>query len=189
MDGLKLIVGLGNVGEQYAKTRHNVGFWWLSALAQQRGCVFRQNSKFFGEMAQLDGVMLLKPHTMMNNSGRAIASVVRYYALPAEAILLVHDDLDLAAGKVKLKQGGGHGGHNGLKDTLLALDAAVFWRLKLGIGHPGVREQVVPYVLSAPSTQEREQIEQAMTRSLAIFDVLRGGDFQRAMLTLHSSEL
>ena len=148
---LRLIVGLGNPGADYDKTRHNVGFWLLDSLARRYGGVFRREAKFHGEACQVsvDGhpLWLLKPQTFMNRSGASVIALARFYKLVPEAILVVHDELDLPPGAVRLKRGGGHGGHNGLRDIIQQLGSREFLRLRLGIGHPGDSRAVINYVL------------------------------------------
>lgn len=186
---LALIVGLGNPGPKYTETRHNVGFWWLDEVARRCGAVLRDEAKFFGDVGRVDGpsgaVHLLKPMTFMNRSGRAVAALANFYRLPPERILVIHDEIDLPAGAVKLKSGGGHGGHNGLRDIIQAIGRD-FWRLRLGVGHPGHRDEVVPYVLSRAAPAERTAIDAAVTRSADEFQALVEGDFERVMQRLHT---
>jgi PTH1 family peptidyl-tRNA hydrolase len=190
MDSIRLIVGLGNPGREYESTRHNVGFWWVDELAGREGFNFRTEAKFHGLAArgQLHGheVVLLKPQTFMNLSGRAVAALAQFYKiLPAE-ILVVHDELDLQPGIARLKTGGGHGGHNGLKDIIAQLGTKDFWRLRIGIGHPGDRAQVVNYVLNDPRREERELIDEAMQHSLHVAPLIVEGKLDAAMLRLHT---
>lgn len=190
MSQIRLIVGLGNPGREYESTRHNVGFWWVDELAGREGFNFRTEAKFHGLAArgQLHGheVALLKPQTFMNLSGRAVAALAQFYKiLPAE-ILVVHDELDLQPGIARLKTGGGHGGHNGLKDIIAQLGTKDFWRLRIGIGHPGDRAQVVNYVLNDPRREERELIDEAMQHSLHVAPLIIEGKLDAAMLRLHT---
>jgi PTH1 family peptidyl-tRNA hydrolase len=190
MDSIRLIVGLGNPGREYESTRHNVGFWWVDELAGREGFNFRTEAKFHGLAArgQLHAheVALLKPQTFMNLSGRAVAALAQFYKiLPAE-ILVVHDELDLQPGIARLKTGGGHGGHNGLKDIIAQLGTKDFWRLRIGIGHPGDRAQVVNYVLNDPRREERELIDEAMQHSLHVAPLIVEGKLDAAMLRLHT---
>lgn len=190
MSSIRLIVGLGNPGREYETTRHNVGFWWVDEFARQESLSFKLEAKFHGLAARghLHGheVALLKPQTFMNLSGRAVGALAQFYKiLPAE-ILVVHDELDLQPGIARLKSGGGHGGHNGLKDIITHLGTKDFWRLRLGIGHPGDRAQVVNYVLNDPRTDERELIEEAMQQSLHVTSLIVEGKTEAAMLKLHS---
>lgn len=188
-----LIVGLGNPGPKYEGTRHNAGADWVARLAESRAAVLREERKFPGLAAQVRvgerEVRLLVPTTYMNRSGQAVAAVAGFYRIPAAAILVVHDDLDLPPGVARLKQGGGHGGHNGLRDVIRALDNdSGFGRLRLGIGHPGDPERVVDYVLSRPSAADRQAIEGAGERALEVLPWVVEGDWQTAMLRLHSRE-
>ena len=190
MNQIRLIVGLGNPGREYEKTRHNVGFWWVDELARFENMGFSNESRFHGLVArgQVNGqeVFLLKPQTFMNLSGRAVAALAQFYKiLPAE-ILVVHDELDLAPGIARLKTGGGHGGHNGLKDIIAQLGTKDFWRLRLGIGRPAERTEVVGYVLNDPRKDERELICDAMQQSLNIAPLVLAGKVEAAMLKLHS---
>lgn len=190
MNPIRLIVGLGNPGREYETTRHNVGFWWLDELARRENISFKSEAKFHGLAArgQLNTceVALLKPQTFMNLSGRAVGAMVQFYKiLPAE-IMVVHDELDLQPGIARLKMGGSHGGHNGLKDIIAQLGTKDFWRLRLGIGHPGDRAEVVNYVLNAPRTDERELILDAMQQSLHVVPLIIEGKIEAAMLKLHT---
>lgn len=190
MHGIQLIVGLGNPGPQYEATRHNAGFWWVDQVAGEHGARLNPEGKFQGIAGRLKQgdheTWLLKPSTFMNASGRAVAAIANFYKIPPQAILVVHDELDLSPGTAKLKKGGGHGGHNGLKDIAAALGTADFWRLRLGIGHPGERHEVVNFVLKPPSRDEMHAIEQAMDSSTKILPMLLKGEFEAAMLKLHT---
>lgn len=184
MQGIQLIVGLGNPGDKYSQTRHNVGFWWIDAIAPSNMLL---ESKFFGHAAKLStGQWLLKPNTFMNASGKAVAAICHFYKIPAEAVLIVHDELDLPVGSAKLKKGGGHGGHNGLRDIHAALGTPEYWRLRIGIGHPGEKSEVVNFVLNAPSKEENSLIHESIHNSLSILPDLLKGEFNQAMLKLHS---
>lgn len=188
--GIRLIVGLGNPGREYEATRHNAGFWWVDAVAAGRSASFKPEKKFHGEAARLTvntcEVWLLKPETFMNLSGRAVGALANFYKITPDEILVVHDELDLPPGTVRLKKGGGHGGHNGLKDIIAQLGTQDFWRLRLGIGHPGDRDAVVNFVLNAPQRPEQELIDSAIDASLAGLPQLLSGDFQAAMIKLHT---
>jgi PTH1 family peptidyl-tRNA hydrolase len=189
--GIRLIVGLGNPGEQYEATRHNVGFWLVDRIAEDFRETFRAEPKFFGQIARIRvggaDLRLLKPSTYMNRSGQSIAAVARFYSIPPEQILVAHDELDHPVGQVRLKQGGGHAGHNGLRDTIAALGGSrAFWRLRIGIAHPGDRTLVTGYVLGRPSKADAEQIEAALADSERILEDLIAGRFQIAMNRLHS---
>ncbi|MDO5091591.1 MAG: aminoacyl-tRNA hydrolase [Cardiobacteriaceae bacterium] len=188
---IKLIVGLGNPGERYQKTRHNAGFWLLDALAAHAGERFRDEKKYFGEYARIaighQPVHLLKPQTYMNASGRAVAALANFYNLASDDILVAHDELDLPEGSVKLKQGGGHGGHNGLRDIIKALDSRDFYRLRIGIDHPGDKNLVVDYVLHPPGKDGLISIEHAIRKGENILPVLLKDGAEKAMHQLHSA--
>jgi PTH1 family peptidyl-tRNA hydrolase len=188
---IKLIVGLGNPGMEYEATRHNAGFWWVDELARNNDANFRNDSKFHGLVARtaLHGheVHLLKPQTFMNDSGRAVVALALFYKILPDQILVVHDELDLPPGSAKLKLGGGHGGHNGLKDIIAQLGTKDFWRLRIGIGHPGERSEVVNYVLNAPRKEEQALIEEALQRALDVEAPIIEGKMEAAMLKLHSN--
>ena len=196
MQAIQLIVGLGNPGNEYSKTRHNAGFWWVDLLCAQSNSRLNQESKFFGQAGKLNfssatskpsqDVWLLKPDTFMNASGRAVSALAKFYKIPPQAILVIHDELDLPVGVSKLKKGGGHGGHNGLRDIIAALGTPDFWRLRMGIGHPGKSEEVVNFVLRTPSLNEMNAIESSMDQSLLELPLLLQGDFEQAMLRLHT---
>lgn len=188
--GIRLMVGLGNPGPDYAATRHNVGFWFVDDLAAAHGGVFRAEGKFHGELCRLTiggaDVRLLKPATYMNRSGQSVAAVSRYFDIRPEAILIAHDELDLPVGKVRLKQGGGHAGHNGLRDTIGVLGSPDFWRLRIGIDHPGNRGQVIGYVLGRPSQEDAVSIRDALDQAAGVTGDLLTGRYQAAMNRLHS---
>lgn len=189
MTPIKLFVGLGNPGGQYEATRHNAGFWWIDLVAASNNSPLKLDSKFLGLVGKLSNsndTWLLKPNTFMNASGKAVAALANYYKILPEQILVIHDELDLPAGTVKLKKAGGHGGHNGLKDIAAALGTPDFWRLRLGIGHPGDRNEVVNFVLKAPTKDEQSALDGAIDKSLTILPQLLSGDFEQAMLKLHS---
>jgi len=191
MTALRLIVGLGNPGREYETTRHNIGFRWVDELARLQNLSFRGEAKFHGMAARghLHGheMLLLKPQTFMNVSGRAVGALVQFYKIVPAEILVVHDELDLPPGVARLKMGGGHGGHNGLKDIIAHLGTKDFWRLRLGIGHPGERAEVSNYVLNDPRKEERELIDEAMQRSLDVAHLVIEGKTEAAMLRLHSA--
>lgn len=181
----RLIVGLGNPGSEYADNRHNLGFWFVDRLAHDLKVALQAQGKFFGHVARLDDLWLLKPSTFMNRSGQAVAALARFYKIEPAEILVVHDELDLQPGAIRLKQGGGNGGHNGLKDIQASLASPDFWRLRLGIGHPGERNEVVNYVLKAPRREEQELIDQALDRCLLAWPKLGAGDYVAAQRVLH----
>ena len=188
---IQLIVGLGNPGREYETTRHNAGFWLVEELARRHGGAFRLEPRFKGELArvQLAGGerWLLKPQDFMNRSGRVSAAVAAFYKIDATAILVAHDELDLEPGDLRLKQGGGAGGHNGLKD-LIAHFGPDFWRLRIGIGHPGTKEQVNPWLLGATRATERAVLEQAVQQAADILPELLEKGAERAMQKLHTRE-
>lgn len=187
---IKLIVGLGNPGAEYANTRHNAGFWWVDCVAHDESISLRPESKFHGLAGRVgngsDELWLLQPQTYMNRSGLSVVAQARFYKLTPEQILVVHDELDLPPGAAKLKQGGGHGGHNGLKDIIAHLGSPNFWRLRLGIGHPGDRNEVANFVLKPPRQEEQRVIDDAIDVSLKVLPLLRKGDFPKAMHQLHT---
>jgi PTH1 family peptidyl-tRNA hydrolase len=188
--GIQLIVGLGNPGTEYENTRHNAGFWWIDAICREHGVIMSHENKFLGRVGRLKikglEAWLLTPMTFMNASGQAVGAVARFYRIPASDILVVHDELDLTAGTVKLKYGGGNGGHNGLKDISRHLGTADYWRLRLGISHPGIASEVVNYVLHSPSRDESEKIHQAIDASTALLTKLLAAEYEAAMLKLHT---
>lgn len=190
---MKLIVGLGNPGAKYERTRHNAGFWWLDRLADAQRAVFRRESRFQGSAAKTaagDGDMwLLKPETFMNLSGQAVAALAGYYKIAVKEILVAHDELDLPPGTVKLKFGGGLSGHNGLKSIASQLGTQDFWRLRIGIGHPrdqASEHEVADYVLHAPRAEEQKAIEDALARALEIWPLIAANQMEAAMLRLHT---
>ena len=186
---MRLVVGLGNPGREYEDTRHNAGFWFVDALARTAGVGLRAESRFHGSVARISEAghecWLLEPATFMNASGRSVAALARFYRIPVEQILVVHDELDLPPGDARLKKGGGAAGHNGLKDIIAHLGAD-FWRLRLGVGHPGDRAQVIQYVLQAPRREERAAIDEAIERSLSVWPRVREGRTEAAMHALHT---
>ena len=186
----QLIVGLGNPGKEYEVTRHNAGFFFVDALASEWHTSFSLQPKFFAEVAQAKvkgvDVWLIKPTTFMNRSGMAVAALANFYKIPPQAVLAVHDELDLSPGDARLKVGGGAGGHNGLKDMIKALGTQEFMRLRLGIGHPGHRSQVASFVLHACSKTERSALDDAITRSLNVMDWLMDDKLPLAMNQLHT---
>ena len=187
---IQLVVGLGNPGREYARTRHNAGFWFVDELAGTLRAAITREAKFSGDIAKAGEVRLLKPATFMNLSGRSVAAVARFFAIAPDAILVVHDELDLKPGGAKVKFGGGHAGHNGLRDIQAALGTADYWRLRLGIGHPRdsdlPQQEVVDYVLKPPRAEEMGPITDAMRRALDAWPAIAAGDMERAMLALHT---
>ena len=186
---IHIIVGLGNPGDTYRETRHNAGFWFLDEVARRHGAVFKKEPKFHGVVATLreDGrdIYLLKPATFMNNSGRAVSALARFYKIDRAKILVAHDELDLPCGTLRLKTGGGHAGHNGVRDIIAALGGKDFWRLRIGVGHPGDTSQVTGYVLRRPDNAERQQINERLMDT-QVLDLILSGDMDAAMLNLHS---
>jgi PTH1 family peptidyl-tRNA hydrolase len=179
---LRLIIGLGNPGAEYAETRHNAGFWFCERLASDLGASFAKESRYHGWVANARdaGVWLLMPATYMNNSGRAVQALAHFYRIAPNEMLVVHDELDLPPGRAQLRFGGGLGGHNGLKSMTAHLGTQDYWRLRVGIGHPGDRNEVVGYVLKPPRKEEREGIDGAIDRSLAAWPMLAKADFNAA---------
>jgi len=182
----RLVVGLGNPGAEYEDNRHNLGFWFIDRLAQDLKVALAPQGKFFGHVGRLGDLWLLKPTTFMNRSGQAVVALARFYKIMPDEILVVHDELDLQPGVIRLKQGGGNGGHNGLKDIQAHLTTPDFWRLRLGIGHPGERNEVVNYVLKAPRREEQELIDPAIDRCLLAWSKLGAGDYEAAQRQLHT---
>lgn len=187
---IKLFVGLGNPGSEYQATRHNVGFWWLDALARELKLTLSADKAWHGLAARtsLNGhnVWLLAPQTYMNLSGRSVAALAGFYKILPDEILVAHDELDILPGRLKLKRGGSHAGHNGLRDIHDQLGSADYWRLRLGIGHPGVKAEVVNWVLKKPSTHDQQEIEACITRSLKALPLLLAGEMDKATMLLHT---
>jgi PTH1 family peptidyl-tRNA hydrolase len=187
---IKLIVGLGNPGKDYQSHRHNVGFWFVEALAHLYSGSFKKETKFVGDVAQvaIAGVTLrlLKPNTYMNRSGQSIQSIAKFYQINPDEILVAHDDLDLNPSIARIKFAGGHGGHNGLRDTIKALGSSDFYRLRIGIGHPGDRSKVADFVLHVPNKSEVEPIQTALVESLNVIEQVVKGEIEQAMKTLHT---
>lgn len=186
---IQLIVGLGNPGRQYAMTRHNVGMWFVDILAKQFEIEFKNESKFFGSIAKIQinstTCYLLKPSTYMNESGKSVSAFSRFYKIPSTAILVAHDELDFPAGMIRLKENGGHGGHNGLRDIIQHLHQNDFLRMRIGIGHPGHKDRVTPYVLEKPSRNDEAKIIEAIDQGLSVIPDLAKGEIQKAFRYLH----
>ena len=185
-----MLVGLGNPGPEYDTTRHNAGFWWIDAVAAKLGTRLAFDRSHHGLVARVnrpgrEPLWLVEPQTFMNLSGKSVAPLARFFKIAPEEILVAHDELDLLPGQVKLKQGGSHAGHNGLRDIVAQLGSADFWRLRLGIGHPGVKAEVIDYVLKRPSKEHRDAIEQCIERSLDALELLLAGEMERAMMKVH----
>lgn len=187
---IQLIVGLANPGNEYAQTRHNAGCWLIEKLINDHHQTLKPEKKFHGLFGKIsvgnNDCYLLVPTTYMNRSGLAIRAAANFYRIPTTAILVVHDELDLLPGTARIKQGGGDGGHNGLRDTTAQLGKD-YWRLRIGIGHPGVRDQVSNYVLSKPSVADQEKINTAIEHSLEVLPSFVQGDTQQAIQTLHTN--
>jgi len=187
---MKLIVGLGNPGQKYGATRHNAGFWLVERFAAQSGTVLRKDGKFQALVGRhgASGVWLVLPQSFMNSSGRPVQMMASFFKIAPSEILVVHDELDFPPGIVKIKQGGGIAGHNGLKDVSGRLGSHDYWRLRIGIGHPGEGDAVTDYVLHKPGQDERAAIDAAIDRAIEVLPLVLGGDLQGAMLKLHSEE-
>jgi PTH1 family peptidyl-tRNA hydrolase len=190
---MKLVAGLGNPGKKYEATRHNAGFWWIDALARAGGATLRHEARFHGEVGRIatptGEVWLLKPATYMNESGRAVGALADFYKIEPGQILVVHDELDLQPGVIRLKLGGSASG-NGVRSVIQRLGSPQFWRLRIGIGHPrelaSSEQEVVDYVLHAPRAEEQRAIDEAMQRASEAWPLIAAGDMQAAMLRLHT---
>lgn len=191
MAAIQLLAGLGNPGAKYEQTRHNAGFWFVDEVARQVNACFKSDSKYKSEIARCEiagtDCRLQKPMDFMNRSGLPVASLAAFYQIPRSGILIVHDDLDLPPGTVKLKRGGGHGGHNGLRDLIPHLGGNDFLRLRIGIGHPGHRDDVVGYVLKNASSEDRAAIDRAIDEALKVLPDIVAGNLDKAMKTLHTA--
>ena len=189
---IKLFVGLGNPGPEYEATRHNAGFWWIDALARDLKVTLMPERSYHGLMArtQVNGkpLWLLEPQTFMNVSGKSVAALARFFKIEPTEILVVHDELDVVPGQAKLKLGGSHAGHNGLRDIHAQLGTGDYWRLRLGIGHPGVKSEVANWVLKKPLKEQREAIDDAIVRTLHAFPALVAGEMDKATLLIHTSK-
>ena len=191
MSGVKLIVGLGNPGAEYARTRHNAGAWLVEELAECTGTRLGRDARLHAELGKAgiagQPVWLARPTTFMNHSGRAVVALLNYYKLAPEQMLIAHDDLDLPAGVTRLKFDGGHGGQNGLRDIIAQLGHARFHRLRIGIGHPGQRDKVTPWVLGRPGSDDEGLIRSAVDTAIGVLDQVVAGEFEKAMQRLHTS--
>ena len=187
---IRLVAGLGNPGRGYAATRHNAGFWFVDALVAKLGSAFSHEARFAADVAKVGDLRICKPMTFMNASGRSVAALARFFGIAPDSILVVHDELDLSPGDAKLKLGGGHAGHNGLRDIHAQLGTADYWRFRLGIGHPRNTEtplrDVVDYVLKAPDAQDRDAIDASIDRVLGVWRDIAAGDMERAMMVVHT---
>lgn len=192
MSGIKLIVGLGNPGAEHAQTRHNAGFHFVEALAEKAGARWSVDAKLFGLTCRVEiggqSVWLLKPATFMNLSGKSITAAQRFWKIEPEQTLVAHDELDLPVGAARLKFDGGHGGQNGLRDTIRLLGHGRFHRLRLGIGHPGSKEKVVGWVLSRPSADDQVLLDRGIDASMDVLPLAVAGDFNEAMKRLHTNK-
>jgi len=188
---IRLIVGLGNPGKEYSETRHNAGFWFSDELAKSCGVTFKKEAKFFADVCQINlnghNAWLVKPTTFMNRSGQSVSAIAAYYKIAPEEVLVIHDELDHDAGSVRLKMSGGHAGHNGLRDIISALGTKDFLRMRLGIGHPGTKKQVVDFVLGVPSREDDQKIHESIQNGLRVVDDLLAGSIQIAMNKLNSA--
>jgi PTH1 family peptidyl-tRNA hydrolase len=189
---IKLFVGLGNPGPEYEATRHNAGFWWIDALARELGVTLVPDRNYFGLVArttvQGQNVWLLEPQTFMNLSGKSVGTLARFFKIQPQEILVAHDELDFAPGQVKLKRGGSHGGHNGLRDIHAQLGSPDYWRLRIGIGHPGQKEEVPNWVLKKPAPDQRKLIEDSLIHALQASPALLAGDLEKATLQIHTTK-
>ena len=187
---IRLLVGLGNPGPEYEATRHNAGFWFIDEVSRKLGVTLVPERSHFGLVARVnrpDGPLwLLEPMTFMNLSGKAVASLARFFKIAPGEILVAHDELDLMPGQAKIKLGGSHAGHNGLKDIHAQLGSADYWRLRLGIGHPGVKAEVINYVLRKPPLAEREAIDTISERAVDALDLILASEMERAMMKVHA---
>lgn len=188
VEPLRLIVGLGNPGAEYSETRHNAGFWFCERLARELSVKLNHEGRFHGIAGNSrgEGVWILLPQTFMNRSGLAVRALAQFYKIQAQEILVVHDELDIPPGQLRLKFGGGSGGHNGLKDISAHMGTPDYWRLRIGVGHPGDRNEVVNFVLKPPRREEQEAIDAALERALLAWPNLQRADFEAAMQKLNS---
>ena len=187
---IKLLVGLGNPGPEYEDTRHNAGFWWIDAVARELKVSLTPERSYHGLVArtQVDGrnLWLLEPQTFMNVSGKSVAALARFFKIAPQEILVAHDEMDIEPGEAKLKLGGSHAGHNGLRDIHAQLGTADYWRLRIGVGHPGVKSEVVSWVLKKPQREQREAIETSIERSVQALPLLLSGEMEKAMVKIHT---
>jgi len=189
---IKLFVGLGNPGPEYEATRHNAGFWWVDALARELKVTLNMDKGYHGLLARTtvhgQTVWLLKPQTFMNVSGKSVATLAKFFKIAPQEILVAHDELDIVPGEMKLKLGGSHAGHNGLRDIHAQLGSDAYWRLRLGVGHPGVKSEVVDWVLKKPTLDHRIAVDQAIDRSLKALPALLAGEMDKATMLIHTSK-
>jgi PTH1 family peptidyl-tRNA hydrolase len=189
---IKLFVGLGNPGSEYEATRHNAGFWWIDELARDLKLTLVPERSYHGLMARttINGqtIWLLEPQTFMNLSGKSVGALAKFFKVKPEEILVVHDELDVVPGQAKLKLGGSHAGHNGLRDIHAQLGSGDYWRLRLGIGHPGVKAEVINWVLKKPLAEQRKLIDECIIRTLAAVPALLAGEMEKATMVIHTSK-
>ena len=189
---IKLFVGLGNPGTEYEYTRHNAGFWWIDQLAIQLKVHLQPEKNYHGWVARTDyqghTVWLLKPATFMNLSGKSVSALARFFKIQPEEILVVHDELDVVPGEAKMKFGGSHAGHNGLRDIHAQLGTDAYWRLRIGIGHPGVKSEVIHWVLKKPAPDQKTLIDTCIDRSLSALAFMVSGDMVKATQMVHTSK-
>jgi PTH1 family peptidyl-tRNA hydrolase len=189
---IKLFVGLGNPGAEYEDTRHNAGFWWIDAMARDLNVNLVPDKSYFAKVArtQIKGqtIWLLEPQTFMNLSGKSVGALAKFFKIAPQEILVAHDELDVVPGEAKLKFGGSHAGHNGLRDIHAQLGTGDYWRLRIGIGHPGVKAEVIHWVLKKPMAEQRDLIQQSIARSVKAADMLMQGEMEKAMVQIHTSK-
>jgi PTH1 family peptidyl-tRNA hydrolase len=189
---IKLLVGLGNPGNEYEDTRHNAGFWWIDAVARELKVSLVPERSYHGLVARTtvkgQTVWLLEPQTFMNLSGKSVGALARFFKIQPQEILVAHDELDISPGEAKLKLGGSHAGHNGLRDIHAQLGTADYWRLRLGVGHPGDKAEVVNWVLKKPMLEHRKAIDESIHRSVQALPLLLAGDMTKAMALIHTSK-
>lgn len=189
---IRLLVGLGNPGAEYEATNHNAGFWWVDAVAHELKATLHPERSYFGLAARVNRpgeqhpLWLLEPQTYMNLSGKSVAALARFFKIAPDEILVAHDELDLLPGQVKIKRGGGHAGHNGLRDIHAQLGSNDYWRLRLGIGHPGVKAEVADYVLRKPSAASRDAIHESIAKTMTALDLILAGDMERATMKINA---
>lgn len=189
---IKLLVGLGNPGSEYEDTRHNAGFWWIDAVARELKLSLVPERNYHGLVARTafngQNLWLLEPQTFMNLSGKSVGSLARFFKIQPEEILVAHDELDIPPGEVKLKRGGSHAGHNGLRDIHAQLGTSDYWRLRIGVGHPGDKSEVVSWVLKKPMLEHKKAIEDSIHRSVQALPLLLAGEMEKAMAKIHTSK-
>jgi PTH1 family peptidyl-tRNA hydrolase len=189
---IKLLVGLGNPGNEYEDTRHNAGFWWIDAVARELKVSLVPERSYHGLMARttVNGqtVWLLEPQTYMNLSGKSVSALAKFFKIQSQEILVAHDELDIPPGEAKLKLGGSHAGHNGLRDIHAQLGTADYWRLRIGVGHPGDKAEVVSWVLKKPMLEHRKAIDDSIHRAVLALPLLLAGDMEKAMVKIHTNK-